>query len=154
MDSSNKEITVPGDLSREDLFIRLLAVYENQGDAAIAAGYSESYSKTSISEKFKSKTFLAKLKSYYNNSTYSLLPKIAKVESDVVQLVVDNPEDISKYRHTIKEIKQSAGILRADEEQRQSLVSVKNIQNILLNVHQVGSSEDSGPIKYVGSGKA
>jgi hypothetical protein len=154
MDSSNKEITVPGDLSREDLFIRLLAVYENQGEAALAAGYSESYSKTSISEKFKSKTFLAKLKSYYNNSTYSLLPKIAKVESDVVQLVVDNPEDISKYRHTIKEIKQSAGILRADEEQRQSLVSVKNIQNILLNVHQVGSSEDSGPIKYVGSGKA
>ena len=63
-------------LTREDLFIRNLCTEKTKHEAAIKAGYSESFATTGIYNKFHSKTFLRKLKEHYNSNAIGLLPDI------------------------------------------------------------------------------
>ena len=120
---------------REDLFISNLATCKSIKEAGIKSGYSESYSKTNLCDKFKSQRFIKKVRQHYNGYSAALLPKILHAESKVVDMVLNDPELLPKFRHTLKEIKQSTGILKPEEEQRQPMIKVDNIQNLLVQVH-------------------
>ena len=91
----------------------------------------------------------------HSSNAIGLLPAIINIETGVTtlsnQLIIEalgeqdpdlQEEKIykalqvySKTAHTRKELKQSTGILHTDEDRSQPLLSIKNIQNILLEVH-------------------
>ena len=126
---------LPSKVDREELFISNLATCKTIKDAGIKAGYSESYSSTNLCDKFKKPDFIKKIRTFYNGYSAALLPKILHAESKVVDIVLADPEKISKFRHTLKEIKQSTGILKPDDDVRKPMIQVANIKNLLLNVH-------------------
>ena len=121
--------------AREDEFIRCLAIYPSTKEAGIKAGYSESYSSSDICNKFKSERFLKKIRKFYNGSTHMLLPKIFRAESQVVDLVLEDPEKVSKHRHTLTEIKRSIGVLDQETTSKPPVIKIGNVKNLLLNAH-------------------
>jgi len=123
-------------VDREDLFIECLTQYPTKWQAGVAAGYSESYSKGPLSTKFKNKRFMDKLRAHYNGNAAFLLPKILNAESAVVQLVTDDPMLLPKFRHTLKELKQSAGVLQPDAEAGQPAIQITNIRSMVLQMQE------------------
>jgi len=117
--------------SREDLFVSNLGRYRTQREAALASGYSESYARTSISEKWKSEKFLAKVRKYYHRNAVFLLPKIFNIEAMVVDLVLNNPEILPKHRHTLKELKQTAGVLQHIEAAERETINYDELRQVL-----------------------
>ena len=107
--------------------------------AALNVGYSPSYAKLIRYKKLRSNNFISKLKQYYNNSTTGLLPKILAAESKIVDLVLENPENISKFRHTLKEIKQSAGVLAYEERGQAPVINIGQIQALIRQEHETQS---------------
>ena len=122
--------------SWEDRFISYLSTCKTIRAAGIKAGYSESYSKTNLCDKFKNQAFLNKLKTYYNGYSASLLPKILHAESKVVDIVLNDPEKLPKFSRTLKELKQSAGVLQQDQAPGSVMINIENMQNILKKVHE------------------
>jgi len=122
MESLTPEVMPAGQLpveqqvkpDREQLFIEALSQCKTVKEAGLKAGYSESYSIAHVHDKFKDPKFLDRVKQYYNGHATVLLPKIIGAEAKAVELVLQDPELLPKYRHTLKELKQSAGVLSPD----------------------------------------
>jgi len=132
---------------KDMILIENLPLYSSWAEAGIASGYSESYSKTKLkSYKLNSHKFLDKLAKYYQSGSRALLPKILAAESKVVDAVLADPEKISKFRHTLKEIKQSAGVLRTDDSPRPMMINVKAVQNILKVIQNADDNRNSEAI--------
>jgi hypothetical protein len=123
-------------LAREDNFIELLGKSTSIRQAALEAGYSEAYSNTDVYKKFKSDRFLKRLKQHYNGYSHALLPKILNIESKVVDLLLEDPSQVPKFRHTLKEIKQSSGVLDQDNAPRAPTIRINNVKNLLLKAHE------------------
>jgi len=128
-------------VDREQLFINNLATHANQREAAIAAGYSPTYAATSISLKFKSERFMAKLRDYYKGNAALLLPKIMATEAKVVDLVYDDPGELPKHRQTLKELKQSASVLSSDQGQVQPVLHITSIRNLFAQSNTIAPSD-------------
>ena len=105
-------------------------------EAGIKAGYSLSYCEGDIYKKFESERFLTKLRKQYNGNAHALLPKILRAESKVVDLILEDPTTLPKYRHTLKEIKQTAGLLQPDDAPKAPVIKIGNVKNLLLNAHE------------------
>ena len=120
--------------SREEKFIRLLAHHPSVRDAAIEAGYSPRYASTGIYTKLKTEKFLAKIRQHYKSYSAALLPKILHAESRIVDIVLESPEKIPKFRHTLKELKQSAGVLEHDNAPRAPVINIEEVQNLMLKM--------------------
>jgi len=115
------ETSLPADTSdlvstndREQRFIENLATRKSIKQAAIDAGYSIGYASGDIYHKVKSPKFISKLRSHYNGVAASLLPSIINAEAKVIDIVAADPEQLPKFRHTLRELKQSAGVLSPD----------------------------------------
>ena len=120
---------------REDVFISLLGTGMTMKEAGIKAGYSESYSKTMICNKFKSQRFLEKIRNHYNGYAHVLLPKIIKAESKLVDIILEEPEKLSKHARTIDQIKRSTGLLEQDNQAKAPIIKIGQVKNLLLNAH-------------------
>ena len=128
-------------IDREHLFISNLATHPTQYEAAIAAGYSPTYARTSISLKFKSDKFLDKLKAHYNGNAAMLLPRILNAESKAVGIVNDDPTQLPKYHRTLSELKRSAGVLQPDPANVQQTIQVTNIRNLFAQAQDQGATD-------------
>ena len=124
---------VTGD-PRESKFIEYLSIYTNPVTAAKKAGYSDTYSLNISCNKLKSQRFLNKLKAHYNGRAAALLPALQKVESKAVQYCMENPQELPKFRHTLKEIKQTAGVLAPDITTNTPTVQINGVQNLMLQI--------------------
>lgn len=121
---------------REAKFIKNLSIYTDPKKAALEAGYSLSYANVVVSTKLKNPKFISKLKEQYNGKATALLPAIMRAEQKAVSYVIDNPEDLPKFRHTLKEIKQTAGVLAADITAQSPTVNISGVQNLMLQIQQ------------------
>jgi len=130
----NKDLISSKD--QEQLLIQNLSMYPTIKEAAINAGYSESYAKSNIYRLIKKPEFQSRLKHYYRVHNTALLPRILKAESKLVDIIHDDPEKLSKHHTTIKQIKQAAGILEPDEAPRQPFINIKNLQELSLKILQ------------------
>jgi len=129
--------TLPGEpIKREDQFIRNLAQYPTVKAAAIAAGYSESYANSNLYQRMKSESLLRKIREYYNGNAAIMLPRILDAERKVVELVHADPKELPKYRHTLRELKQSAGVLQSDTPTSQPTIKVGSIRNLVLQMQE------------------
>jgi len=119
---------------REARLIEYLSIYTDPRKAALKAGYSQSYAYNVTSTKLKSPRFISKLKAHYNGRTTALLPAILNVESKAVQYCMENPQELPKFRHTLKEIKQTAGVLAPDITANTPTVQINGVQNLMLQI--------------------
>ena len=147
------------DKELEDRFIENLFIYRKPEEAALAAGYSETYAKSIVSRKRKSQRFIQKLKSSYNGNAVLILPEIFHSEASSIQLSnniihdlqhqIDNTDDINKKTEltekslsilakaasTRKELKQTAGVLAQEGQTTVNLVNIEKIQAISQQIH-------------------
>ena len=144
----------------EDKFIELLFKYRSPREAAIEAGYSETYARSIKSNKLKNPKFLQKIKDHYNGNATLILPDIFQSESKSISLSnkivsqletsINDTDDIdqkveltnkalsilAKSSHTRKELKQTAGVLAQDGAPQINVVNIDKIQALIHNNHK------------------
>ena len=123
------------ELSREDLFIRYLMLEGNVKQAALKAGYSNTYANSTIIYKFNSPRFIDKVRKAYNGNSVQLLSKLSLINTKVIERCVEDVDNVPKFERTLKHIRQSGGVEAQDHTGNQPMIQVANIKNLLLNVH-------------------
>jgi hypothetical protein len=109
-DDDDKQISADAP-TREDLFIRNLYICKTPYEAALEAGYSKNYAKSGIYPKMRKKHFKEKIISYAVENDIMALPKIAYIENQVLDHLMEHPLEESNHKHILKQKKQIAGIL-------------------------------------------
>ena len=130
----HKDLIKPED--REQLLIQNMSMYPTIKEAAISAGYSESYATSNIYRLIKKPEFQNRLKQYYRVYNTALLPRILEAETRLIEKIVEDPEKLSKHHATIKQIKQAAGILEPDNTPKQPFINIRNLQELSLKILQ------------------
>jgi hypothetical protein len=122
--------------SKEDLFIRFLPECKTVKEAALKAGYSPSYSSSQIYNKLKSPNFQRKMRDYYVSECHMAIPKIVKLHSKVLEWLDEgnNFKELPKYDKTHRFILQSAGVIGADEQPRQSTINIGSIRELSVKL--------------------
>ena len=135
---------LPEKADREHKLIQNLALCDTIQEAALLSGYSESMAKSNIYRIVKRPDFQKKLREYYLTNNSTLLPKIIKAESKLVDIVLNDPEKLSKHNNTIKQMKQAAGILEPDTAPKQQVINIKNIRELSIQLQQKRLTENEG----------
>ena len=131
--------TLPTPLDRESQFIRNLFVEPNLLQAALKAGYSESYANSQIYQRIRSPKLQEKIREYAR--THELIesvPTILRLEHQALKYLDGKPEELPKYAALLKQKKQIAGLLAQDVIPQQATISIGAVANLMLNVSQVG----------------
>lgn len=131
---------LPTTETREDRFIRNLYIFKTPYEAAIRAGYSKNYASSGIYTKMKGKKFMEKVVQYAIENDIRSLPKIAYIENQILDYLVENPLEAPKYAHTLKQKKQIAGILGRDTPQAPVTVNIKTLEKAQLMLADVCKS--------------
>jgi phage terminase small subunit len=133
-----KDLTI-SDLPKIDQFV----YYQFQGyetiQAALAAGYAENTAKSILYKLRNSERYQTACQEYAIANNIALLPKVAKIDKNIIDLILKDPENYTKYKDVPRQIKQSTGILQETGTHTQQL----NV-NILTQVqsYQAGRAED------------
>ena len=125
---------LPIEADQEAELIRNLGLYSTVKEAGKQAGYSESFCQSAIYTKMKRPKFLDKVRDYYKSNNTTLLPKILKAETDLLNIILKEPEKLSKHNNTIKQIKQAAGILEHDDQPKQQTINIKAAQMVMQQI--------------------
>ena len=130
-----KEIDdLPTAETREDKLIRNLYICKTVYEAAIKAGYSENTAKSTIYTKLKNERFKNKIRDYAISNDLLSLPKIAYIENQILNHLMENPLDTPKYSKTLKQKKKVAGILGEDVPQAPQVINIKSIEKVQVMV--------------------
>ena len=130
-----KEIDdLPTAETREDKLIRNLYICKTVYEAAILAGYSENTAKSTIYTKLKNERFKNKIRDYAISNDLLSLPKIAYIENQILNHLMENPLDTPKYSQTLKQKKKVAGILGEDVPQAPQVINIKSIEKVQVMV--------------------
>jgi len=127
MPETARALDIPDD-NREDRFLNNLDLYLDPTKAAIEAGYSPSYAKVLIYQRKHSEKLQAKLRNRYKLNAALTLPALTHIEASIAKHLVEEPLEAPKYNHTLKQIKQAAGVLQSDDSHSQPMINVKNAQ--------------------------
>ena len=127
-----------------DRVVTLLMLGFDVPEAGEIAGYSESYSKTGLYVALKKnpqvhKLMLDKIENLpamYKNFAKALLPQIADLERKIVDHVAGKIEDYPKFKQAIKELKQSAAVLKVEGEQNTFNLHIQELQDLAIQCHQ------------------
>uniref|UniRef100_A0A6M3JTW8 Putative terminase n=1 Tax=viral metagenome TaxID=1070528 RepID=A0A6M3JTW8_9ZZZZ len=120
--------------TKEDDLIKNLCLFDTVSAAAKAAGYSENDCKSNVYTLLKRPAIQAKIREYYKTHTTGLLPKILRAESKLVDIVLLDPEKLSKHNNTIKQLKQAAGVIESDEAPKATFINIRNLRELSLHV--------------------
>ena len=117
-----------------DRLIGCLSDFDTIKEAAIHAGYSEVTATKYVYTILKRPKVQDRIREYYKINNLGLLPKILKAESKLVDLVLKDPEKLSKHNNTIKQIKQVAGVLESDDAPKTQFINVLNLRDLSIQV--------------------
>ena len=108
--------------------------------AALKAGYSEQTAGNIKSKIRLSPKWAVAVKQAYLNNNITQLHTIMNIEEDILQLCANNVEEVPKFKDTIKQIKQQAGVLQADADyNKPSLTHITvNAQTFMAQINQAG----------------
>lgn len=118
-------------LSKEEKLIRNLSIYKSPQKAAREAGYSESFASSTVYVKIKKPSFQKKIRDFYNGLAAFQLPIISQIERKALEHLIDNVGDVPKFSNTLKQIKQSAGVLTPDNVSHITLINIDKAQLLM-----------------------
>ena len=126
--------TLPDDMPLSEKLLRCLPYFDNVKQAALAAGYSEKSANSSIYTLIKRPKFQARLREYYNGQTVALLPKLFAIDNNVVDRCLKDVDCVPKFKDTLKQIKQSAGVLSPDQGPGSTVINVSGVREFMLQL--------------------
>ena len=112
-----------------------LSIYRSWYDAAINSGYSEKTSRNIKALVQQSPRFIQAMRKRYNGKTAIQLHEIGLIEDKVIQTCLDDVENVPKYKHTLKEIKQSAGVLAPEQTSGSGTININSVQNLMVKLN-------------------
>lgn len=134
---SAKEIA-PRD-EREALLIQNIFLHDTIKEAGLAAGYAPmTVNSGYFYKKIHSEDFQLKLLHYMKSHVVSSLPKALKIEDKAIDYLLTKEgeelvKDLSKLRHTLKERKMIAGLLRPEDTREKSLtINIEAAQKMMI----------------------
>ena len=127
--------------TREQKFIRNLFICSSIQEAGLKAGYSENTSKSTLYVKIRSPRFQQKVRDFVIANDLMTLPRIAKIEDKVLQHLEKHPLDLPKYKDTVRQKKQVAGLLNTDSQPSQPMANIKNIQQLMIQINNQKSQD-------------
>ena len=130
----NELPTLPDDMPKREKLLRLLPFYNSIPEAARAAGYSEYSATSNVYSLVKSHKFQSKLREYYNAQTLCMLPKIVHIENNVVDECLRDVSSVPKFKDTLKQIKQSAGVISPDQGPGSTVINVSGVREFMLQL--------------------
>ena len=142
-------------LDSESAFISNLFLYNSTTEAAIKAGYSESYATSAIRVRLKDPKFLNRIREYaQQHELVESVPQIMRLEQSALNYLRDKPQELPKFTGLLKQKKQIAGLLSQDVAPQQATISIGQVSNLMLNVNQhtlpvVNSSDNTANIIIV-----
>jgi phage terminase small subunit len=126
--------TLPDDMPKREKLLRLLPFYNSIPEAARAAGYSEYSATSNVYTLVKSPKFQNKLREYYNAQTLCMLPKLVKIENDVIDKCLKDVDSVPKFKDTLKQIKQSSGVLAPEQGPGSTVINVSGVRQFMLQL--------------------
>ncbi len=130
-DKQLPQITFPDDMPPEERLLQALPLGENVAEAGRISGYTDTHSHQRMYAVVNSERFQKRIRERYNGNSHLLLSKVGNIEEQVVNRVMQNLDDLPKFRHTLKEIKQATGILQPDTGPAQPTIQVNNIRQLM-----------------------
>lgn len=132
----DKRIAIDIKDSREEKFVDLLFVCKSIREAALAAGYSETYSGTPIYQKFKSPSFQAKIINAFKTNCYTDLPLVQKINHASLNamhrdLEAGNLDSVAKLKHIPRQILEITRLLQPEGVQGHTMVNIENLQMLV-----------------------
>ena len=129
--------------SKEDKLIRFLSECDTVKDAALKAGYSDSFANSLVYHKLKQPKFQKKLREYYVTQCHMAVPKIARLHGKVLDWLDkdDNFKKLPKYDKTHRFILQSAGVIGGDEQPGQPQINIKSIRQLSIQLQSKKEAE-------------
>jgi hypothetical protein len=120
--------------TRDELLIRNLFLYDTKKEAAIEAGFSESYADSRLYQRINSPEFQQKIIDYAKANNVLNLPKIATLECKAINHLAtldgdDLIKGLAKSKHTLTQTKQIAGLLRPEDTGSQAPVTI-NVKSL------------------------
>jgi phage terminase small subunit len=129
--------TLPTPPDREQEFIKNLFLEPNPYQAAIKAGYSESYSVSTLYTRLKNPKFQERIREYArSHELVNSVPLIMRLENKALKYLEDKPQELPKFASILKQKKQIAGLLSQDVAPQQAMISIGHVANMMLNVSQ------------------
>ena len=123
--------------SREDAFISNLFLGLTVKDAGMLAGYSDTYSQSTIHYKFNDPTFQAKLRDYAYAHNASSIPKVVNLYNRTIDILAKEVangdlDNMAKLKHIPTQILQIGKVLSPDiHAQTINLVNIESMQAII-----------------------
>jgi phage terminase small subunit len=121
---------------KQQRFIDNLHNYRSLKLAAKAAGYSKKTSHN-ITQHIKScPGLMSALRTFYQDNATLLLHDMTLIDKNVMEFCKDknNVEKVPKFTHSLKQIKQVAGVLAEDTTPRQPTVNIANIEKVQVAI--------------------
>ena len=136
---------IPSPLDREDTFIRNLFIEPSVSQAALKAGYPESTANSWIYSRLRNPKLQEKIREYARtHELVNSVPTILRLEENALKYLADKPDQLPKFSAILKQKKQIAGLLAADSQPAQAMISIQSVANLMLQVSQVqpGSADN------------
>jgi len=121
---------------KQQRFIDNLHNYRSLKLAAKAAGYSKKTSHN-ITQHIKACPGLMNaLRTFYQDNATLLLHDMTLIDKNVMEFCKDknNVEKVPKFTHSLKQIKQVAGVLAEDTAPRQATVNIAHIEKVQVAI--------------------
>lgn len=134
--------------SREDQFIVNLFVYKSIKEAALASGYSKTYSEAQIHQKFKSKRFQDKIVQAYKDNCYADLSLIHKINHKALEAINSDLENgsgelLAKLKHVPRQYLEIVKLLSPEAGTQINMVHIDSLQAIVSSKLN-GKSDPTG----------
>ena len=104
-------------------------------EAGRMAGFSESTIEKSLYSVLKQPQNQDRIKAHRVNNSIINLPQIARINSKVLDLAEENPEDIPKYRHTLESEQRIAGILN-DQPIGKQTINITDARQLMIQINK------------------
>ena len=128
---------LPKTETREQKFIRNLFICSSIQEAGLKAGYSANTSKSTLYVKIRSPRFQQKVRDFAIANDIMCLPRIARIEDQVLRHLEKHPLDLPKYKDTVRQKKQVAGLLNPDAQPSQPMADIRNIQQLMIQINNI-----------------
>ena len=120
----------------EGKLIRNLSLCKTLKEAALRAGYSASFADTAVYRKAKSLKFQQKVREFYLASDYLLLPKLARIDNQVMDHLDGKPDQVPKFTGFLRQKKETTKVLTPEQEDVAPTINIASVQNLMLQLHQ------------------
>ena len=138
----NKQLQAASLTEQQEKFIACIPNHKTLNAAAREAGYTDNTAKNIKQMIAKSKTLQRAIKDFYLANNIPQLHQIMQIEQGVLDLCQNDINKVKDHRQTIKEIKQQAGVLQPDHDNKPNLTYISiTARSLMIDMDSIPEAE-------------